>query len=149
MTVGRGWALGHDNAAFFDLFRGSDFPSISFARFTHVYVDKTARVVAVDAETVVATLIGRTDMTVTDLSTIKLAGLDGRQFDLATLEPQTPLFFGPAGDFQLDPGFRTRYRVVDFPAGGVVVIGIHARDDGFDDAVALAEPVVATLVVQA
>lgn len=38
---------------------------------------------------------------------IDLGGLEGRQFDITTLEARTPLFFGPAGDFQLDPEFRT------------------------------------------
>ena len=148
IAVGPGWALGHDNAAFFDLFRGSDFPSISFARFTDVYVDGTTRVAAVDAETVATTLMGRTDVTVTDFSAIELGGRGGRQFDLATLKPQTPVFFGPAGDFKLDPEFKTRYRVLDFPGGGVLVIGIHTRVNGFDDGIDLAEPVVATLIVQ-
>jgi len=148
ITVGPGWALGHDNAAFFDLFRGSDFPSVSFARFRDVYVDGTTRVRAVDAETVAATLLGRTDVTVTDSSVIELGGRGGRQFDLATLEPQTPVFFGPAGEFKLDPEFKTRYQVLDFPGGGVLVIGIHTRVDDFDDGVALAEPLVATLIVQ-
>jgi hypothetical protein len=50
-------------------------------------------------------------------------GLEGRQFDLTTLEARTPLFFGPAGDFQLDPEFKTRYQVLDFPGGGVLVGG--------------------------
>lgn len=148
IAVGPGWALGHDNAAFFDLFRGSDFPSISFARFTDVYVDGTTRAAAVDAETVAATLTGRADVTVTGLAPVELGGRTGRQFDLATLQPQTPLFFGPAGDFKLDPEFKTRYRVLDFPGGGVLVVGIHTRDGGFDDGVALAEPVVATLIIQ-
>ena len=147
IAVGPGWALGHDNAAFFDLFRGSDFPSISFARFSDVYVDGTTRVAAVDAETVATTLMGRTDLTVTDFSAIKLAGRGGRQFDLVTLKPQTPVFFGTAGDFKLDPEFKTRYRVLDFPGGGVLVIGIP-HVNGFDDGIALAEPVVATLIVQ-
>jgi hypothetical protein len=148
IAVGSGWDLGHDNAAFFDLFRGSDFPSVSFARFTDVYADGTTRVAAVDAQTVAATLMGRADMTVSASSTIELGGRGGRQFDVATLQPQTPLFFGPAGDFKLDPEFKTRYRVLDFPGGGVLVVGIHARDGGFDDGVALAEPVVATLIVE-
>ena len=120
-------------------FRGSDFPSISFARFTDVYVDGTTRVEAVDAETVSATLMGRTDVTVTDSSASGLGGRGGRQFDLTTLKAQTPLFFGPAGDFKLDPEFKTRYRVLDFPGGGVLVIGIHTRDGGFDDGIALAD----------
>lgn len=148
IEVGPGWALGHDNPAFFDLFRGSDFPSISFARFTHVYVDGTKRAAAVDAETVATALTGRTDVTVTGASSIELGGRGGRQFDLVTLTPRTPVFFGPAGDFRLDPEFKTRYRVIDFPGGGVLVIGIHTRLDGFGDGIALAEPVVATLIVQ-
>ena len=148
IAVGPGWELGHDNAAFFDLFRGSDFPSISFGRFTDVYVDGATRERAVDAETVAATLMGRTDLTVTDFSAIELGGLAGRRFDLVTLKPQTPLFFGPAGDFKLDPEFKTRYRVLDFPGGGVLVIGIHTRDGGFGDGIALAEPIVATLMIQ-
>ena len=143
--MGPGWALGHDNAAFFDLFRGSDFPSISFGRFTDVYVDGTSRAAAVDAETVATALLARTD--VTDSSSIELGGRGGRQFDLVTVNPRTPLFFGPAGDFKLDPEFKTRYRVLDFPGGGVLVIGIRTRVDGFDDGIALAEPVVATLIV--
>ena len=149
IAVGPGWELGHDNAAFFDLFRGSDFPSVSFGRFTDVYVDATTRVAAVDAGAVAATLTARTDVTVTDSSAIELGGRGGRQFDLVTVNPQTPLFFGPAGDFKLDPEFKTRYRVLDFPGGGVLVIGIHTRDHGFDDGVALAEPLVATLIIGA
>jgi len=148
IELGPGWALGHDNPAFFDLFRGSDFPSISFARFTDVYVDGTTRAAAVDAETVATALMARTDMTVADSSSIELGGRGGRQFDLVTLNPRTPLFFGPAGDFKLDPEFKTRYRVLDFPGGGVLVIGIHSRVEGFDDGIALGEPVVSTLIVQ-
>ena len=146
-TVGTGWAIGHDNPMFFDLFRGSDFPSISFARFTDVYVDGTKRVAAVDAATVAATLKSRAGMTVTGPSAIELGGLDGRQLDLATSASRTPLFFGPAGDFRLDPEFKTRYRVLDFPGGGILVVGIHARAGGFEDGVALGDPVVATLIV--
>ena len=83
-----------------------------------------------------------------DSSSIELGGRGGRQFDLVTLNPRTPLFFGPAGDFKLDPEFKTRYRVLDFPGGGVLVIGIHSRVGGFDDGIALGEPVVSTLIVQ-
>ena len=92
--------------------------------------------------------MGRTDVTVTDSSARELGGRGGRQFDLTTLKPQTPPFFGPAGDFKLDPEFKTRYRVLDFPGRGVLVIGIHTRDGGFDVGMALAEPVVATLTIQ-
>ena len=148
IALGPGWALGHHNAAFFDLFRGSDFPSVTFGRFTDVYVDGTTRVPAVDAETVAATLMGRTDMTVTVLSDDELGGHAGRRFDLVTLAPRTPLFFGPAGDFKLDPEFKTRYRVLDFPGGGVLVIGIHTRQAGFDDGVTLAEPIVETVIIE-
>ena len=148
VDVGAGWAIGHHSPSFFDLFRGSAFPSISFARFTDVYADGTERVPTVDAASVATTLANRTDMTLTDPAPIELGGLGGRQFDLATSKPQTPLFFGPAGDFKLDPEFKTRYRVLDFPGGGVLVIGIHARDGGFDDAVALADPLVSTLTVE-
>jgi hypothetical protein len=147
IVLGSGWALGHDDDAFFDLFRGSDFPSISFARFADVYLDETTRVPAADVETVATVLLGRTDMSVTDASAIELGGLTGRRFDLVTLQPQTPLFFGPAGDFKLDPELKTRYTVLDFPGGGVLVIGIHTRDGGFDEGIALAEPVVASLKV--
>src|SRR6185295_1880186 len=147
IALGPGWELGHDNAKFFDLFRGSDFPSVSFARFTDVYVDATTRVAAIDAATVAATLVARSDMTVTDASSIELGGRGGRQFVVVTISPQTPLFFGPAGDFKLDPEFKTRYRVLDFPGGGVLVIGIHTRDGGFEDGLALAEPVVTSLSV--
>ena len=146
--VGAGWEIGHHNRSFFDLFRGSEFPSVSFARFTDVYLDETQRALAVDAATVAAALASRMDLTVLDLREIDLGGLPGRQFDLAASEPQTPLFFGPAGDFRLDPEFKTRYRVLDFPGGGVLVIGIHARDGGFEDGVALADPLVATLTVE-
>jgi hypothetical protein len=145
VALGSGWALGHDTPAFFDLFRGSDFPSVSFARFTDVYLDGTHRTAAVDAATVASTLARRSDMTLTDPATIELGGLGGRQFDLATSKPQTPLFLGPAGDFRLDPEFKSHHRVLDFPGGGVLVIGIHAHTDDFDDAVALGDPVVATL----
>jgi hypothetical protein len=148
ITLGSGWALGHDDAAFFDLFRGSDFPAVSFARFTDVYADATTRSEATDSATVAATLGSRRDMTVTEPTTIDLGGLPGRQFDLTTTAPKTALFFGPAGDFRLDPEFKTRYRVLDFPGGGVLVIGIHAHEDEFDAAVALAEPLTSTLQVE-
>jgi hypothetical protein len=147
IDLGSGWALGHDNPTFFDLFRGSDFPSITFARFTDVYVGGITRAKAVDAASVATTLAVRTDMTVVDPSSIELGGLAGRQFDLTTTQPQTPLFYGPAGDFKLDPEFKTRYRVLDFPGGGVLVVGIHTRDGRFEDGVALGDPVVATLKV--
>jgi hypothetical protein len=146
--LGSGWALGHDNPSFFDLFRGSDFPSITFARFADVYVDRSARATAADAALVASTFAGRTDMTVSDPSVVEIGGLSGRQFDLAATQPQTPLFVGSAGDFKLDPEFKTRYRVLDFPGGGVLVIGIHARDAGFDAGLALGDPVVATLTVK-
>ena len=84
----------------------------------------------------------------TGRSSIELGGLAGRQFDLTTMEARTPLFFGPAGDFQLDPEFTTRYRVLDFPDGGVLVIGIHARAAAFEAGVALGDPLVATLIVE-
>ena len=148
VDLGSGWALGHDNPSFFDLFRGSDFPAITFARFSDVYVDGTVRMDADDAAAVASTLAGRTDLTVAHPSVVEIGGLTGRQFDLTTTEPRTPLFFGPAGDFKLDPGFVTRYRVLDFPGGGVLVVGIHARTGAFDDAVALGDPVVASLAVE-
>jgi hypothetical protein len=148
VTVGPGWALGHDNPRFFDLFRGSQFPSVSFARFTDVYVDGTTRATAVDAATVAATLLARADVAVSNDSAIELGGLRGRQFDLVTLQPGTPLFFGPAGDFKLEPTFKTRYRVLDFPGGGVLVIGIHAHADAFDAGISLGDPVLMTLVVE-
>jgi hypothetical protein len=148
VSLGPGWALGHDNPSFFDLFRGSDFPSISFARFTDVYVDATHRAAAADASTVAGILAGRTDMTVRNASAIELGGLRGRLFDLTTVAPMTPLFLGPAGDFKLDPEFKTRYRILDFPGGGILVVGIHARAAGFEDGVALGDPVVSSLAVE-
>lgn len=148
ITLGPGWQLGHDNPAFFDLFRGSDFPAVSFARFSDVYTDRAHRVVAGDAESVETSLLGRIDLTLTGVTPTELGGLEGWQFDLTTLEARTPLFFGPAGDFQLEPEFETRYRVLDFPGGGVLVVGIHARVDAFDAGLALGDPVVATLIVE-
>lgn len=148
LTLRSGWEIGHDNPAFFDLFRGSDFPSVTFARFTEVYVDRTHGVVARDAELVKASLLARTDLTLSTPFSIVLGGLTGWQFDLTTLVARTPLFIGPAGIFQLDPEFVTRYRVLDFPGGGVLVIGVHARADAFDAGVALGDPVVATLTVE-
>ena len=44
--------------------------------------------------------------------------------------------------------FKTRYRVLDFPGGGVLVIGVHSRGEGFDAAVALADPLTSTLRVE-
>jgi hypothetical protein len=148
IDLGPGWALGHDNPTFFDLFRGSDFPSITFARFDEVYVDRVARAKASNVGSVVTTLAGRADLTVGDSSTVTLGGMTGRQFDLTTNEPQTPLFFGRAGDFKLDPEFQTRYRIIDFPGGGVLVVGVHTKNGGFDAGVALGDPVVATLSVK-
>lgn len=105
-------------------------PSITFARFGDVYVDGTTRAEAVDAASVASALAARTDMTLTNLSTVDVGALTGRRFDLTTIEAQTPLFYGRAGDFKLDPEFKTRYRVLDFPGGGVLVVGIHTRDGG-------------------
>ncbi len=147
ITVGSGWALGHDDPAFFDLFRGSDFPSVTFGRFTDVYVDEATRAPAADVASVTAALTARVDVLVTDEADIELGGLTGHRFDVVTLAPRTPLFFGPAGDFQLDPNFQTRFSVLDFPGGGVLVIGIHTHDGGFDDAVTLAGPLVESLTV--
>lgn len=147
VTLGAGWDLGHDKPTLFDLFRGNDFPAITFARFTEVYADGSTKVPAMDAATAVATLLARSDMTVTTPATIDLGGLAGRQFDVTTTVPRTPLFFGASGDFRLDPEFRTRYRILDFPGGGILVIGIHAHLADFDAAVALADPVVATFSV--
>ena len=148
VELGAGWDLGHDNPAFFDLFRGSDFPSVSFARFSDVYSDAATRRPATDASAVVAALAGRADVTLTGRAAIQLAGLSGEQFDVVTQAAKTPLFFGPAGDFRLDPEFKTRYRVLDFPGGGVLVIGVHARLADFDEAIALGDPLVATLQVR-
>ena len=140
ITVDSGWEIGHDDPTFFDLFRGSDFPSVSFARFTEVYKDAVTRVEATDPATVAATLGERPDVTMTKPTAITLGGLGGLQFDLTTTAPKTPLFLGRAGDFRLEPEFKTRYRVLEFPGGGVLVIGVHSRGDAFDAAVALADP---------
>jgi hypothetical protein len=148
VELGSGWALGHGNPTFFDLFRGSDFPSVTFARFGDVYTDQATRTHATDAASVVGALAGRKDVTMTNQSTVTIGGLTGRQLDLATTQPRTPLFFGPAGDFRLDPEFRTRYRILDWPGDGILVIGIHTPDGSFEDGVALGEPVVATLRVE-
>ncbi len=147
LTLDAGWDLGHDNPTFFDLFRGSDFPSITLARFTHVYVDGVTKAPVTDAAAAAATLVGRSDMTLTPPIEITLGGLPGRQFDVTTSTAKTPLFFGRAGDFRLDPEFKTRYRILDLPGGGILVIGIHDHVADFDAAVALADPVVATFSV--
>ncbi|MEO8469495.1 MAG: hypothetical protein ABI573_07495 [Chloroflexota bacterium] len=148
LRLDAGWQLGHDNPAFFDLFRGSDFPAVSIARFTDVHTNRISRVAAVDAQQVEATFLGRSDMTMAGRAAIELGGLNGRQFDLTTLEARTPLFWGPAGIFQLDPDFVTRYRILDVPGGGVLVIGVHAHPDAFDAGLAIAEPVVASFMVE-
>lgn len=148
VTLGEGWDLGHNNPTFFDLFRGSDFPAVTFARFTHVYLDGTSRAQATDAAGAATTFAGRPDMTVTQPLDIQLGGLSGRQFDVTTKAAKTPLFFGQAGDFRLDPEFSTRYRILDFPGGGILVIGIHAHVADFDGALALGEPVVTTFRVE-
>ena len=145
VDLGTGWEIGHDDPAFWDLFRGSDFPSISFARFTDVYTDGVSREAATDPADIAATLSARDDLTITAPKAIELGGMQGQQFDLVTTEPKTPVFVGPAGDFRLDPEFKTRYRVLDFPGGGVLVIGIHAPDPDFEAAVGLADPVVSTV----
>jgi hypothetical protein len=147
VTLGPGWALGHDHPAFFDLFRGSDFPSVSFARFTSVYADATNQVAASDAMAVAATFAARSDLTVTGSSAVELGGLRGRVFDVVTRTAKTPLFFGPAGDFRLDPEFTTRYRILDIPGGGILVVGIHTRVGKVEEGLALGEPVVASLTV--
>ena len=148
VDLGAGWDLGHDNPTFFDLFRGSDFPSVTFARFTDIYTDGTTREPATRSAIVLQELSARADVLLTKISTIELGGLQGQQFDLATTTAKTPLFFGAAGDFRLDPEFKTRYRVLNFPGGGILVIGIHAHLADFEAAVALGDPVVASLTVE-
>ena len=101
-----------------------------------MYVDGVKRSAATDAAAVAATLGRRTDVSMTDPTAIELGGRDGLQFDLTTTAPKTPLFYGPAGDFRLEPAFKTRYRVLDFPVGGILVIGVHSPGEGFDAAVA-------------
>jgi hypothetical protein len=145
--VGPGWELGHAHPEFFDLFRGSDFPSVSFARFTSVHSDATTQVPATDAQTVVAALSARSDVTLSGAEAVTLGGLSGTRFDLSVASPQTPLFMGPAGAFKMDPGFVNRYRVLDLPGGGVLVIGVHVRGDGIEAASGLAEPIFASFAV--
>ena len=108
----------------------------------------TSRVQATDAASAATTLAGRPDMTLSEPLEIQLGGLSGLQFDVRTTAAKTPLFFGLAGDFRLDPEFSTRYRILDFPGGGILVIGIHAQLADFDAAVALGDPVVETFRVE-
>jgi hypothetical protein len=142
-----GWQVGHRHPEFFDLFRGDDFPGVSFGRFDDVFTGVSAPVPASDAATVVASLSGFPGLTVSPPRPIELGGLPGQEFTLTSSVQQTPLFRGAGGDFKMDPGFETRYRILDLPDGGVLVVGVVARDCGLDEAEELAAPILASLTI--
>ncbi len=71
------------------------------------YTDGVSLEAATDPADIVATLSARDDLTITAPKAIELGGMQGQQFDLVTTQPKTPVFFGPAGDFRLDPEFKT------------------------------------------
>jgi hypothetical protein len=135
-----GWEVGHFHDNVFDLFKHGDFPAIGFGRFSEVYGADGAARPTTDAAAVVAALEANPNLTATRVGPASIAGLTGWTIDVRAQQEQTPLFGAPDGQFKFDPGFVSRYHVLDVP-GGAIEVWVAGREGELDTAIEVTQPI--------
>jgi hypothetical protein len=147
-----GWEVGHFHDEIFDLFHAGDFPAIGFARFPSVATPASSATPA--GGTVPATSIdaildawrSNPAIEVVDLGPATIAGLSGRSVEVAVSAEQTPLFGAGGEGFKFDPGFDSRFHLLEVD-GGVLEVFIVGQAGELEAAIAGTRPILESLQI--
>jgi hypothetical protein len=114
-----GWESMHLNGEFFDIGRfateerqTAPIRWIAFGHPGHIRGDEDVAAAGLTPEAAATLLSAREDLTASEAVPFSLAGRDGVRLDLHAPEPDTPIFGGPDGAFNLEPSIDIRLGIV-------------------------------------
>ena len=114
-----GWEAMHHHGEFFDIGRFATAERqtapvrwIAFGHPGHIRGDDDVPAAGLTPEEAAALLSARRDLTASEVVPYSLADRDGVRLDLHAPEPDTPIFGGPDGAFNLEPSIDIRLGIV-------------------------------------
>ena len=147
---GPGWEVGHFHDEIFDLFDQSAFPAIGFARFPAVSTPASsaspsgATVPTTSIDAILDTWRLNPAIEVVHVGAVTVAGLSGRTVDVSVTAAQTPLFGAASEAFKFDPGFDSRFHLLEVD-GGVLEVFVVGPAGELDAAVERTRPILESL----
>jgi hypothetical protein len=142
-----GWETMHHHAEFFDIgrFATADRQTapvrwIAFGHPEHISGDEDVTAAGLSPKEAAAVLAARDDLTASEVVPFTLAAVDGVRLDLHAPEPDTPIFGGPDGAFNLEPSIDIRLGIV--PIGNdLLLVFVGAPPGELDAAWDEAQPI--------
>jgi hypothetical protein len=114
-----GWESMHHHGEFFDIGRFATAERqtapvrwIAFGHPGHIRGDEDVPADGLTPEEAAALLAARHDLTASEVVPYSLADRDGVRLDLHATQPDTPIFGGPDGAFNLEPSIDIRLGIV-------------------------------------
>lgn len=142
-----GWESMHLHGEFFDIGRFATEERqtapvrwIAFGHPGHVRGDADVPAAGLTPEAAATLLAARDDLTASEAVPFSLAGRDGVRLDLHAPEPDTPIFGGPDGAFNLEPSIDIRLGIVPLD-DDLLLVFVGAPPGELDAAWDEAEPI--------
>jgi hypothetical protein len=145
-----GWSVGSIGNGFFDVQQRSGTPdvvAVQFGRVGGAIGADGATVQPGSAEEAAAAIATNPALEVLGRDASKLGGLDGHVVEVENAgSTHAPILDVPAGRLGIDPGRRLWIALFD-TSDGLVAVMVGGSSDGWDEALALAEPVLESVVI--
>jgi hypothetical protein len=142
-----GWESMHLHGEFFDIGRFATEERetapvrwIAFGHPGHFRGDEDVPSAGLTPEAAATLLSARDDLTASEVEPFRIAGRDGVRLDLHAPEPDTPIFGGPDGAFNLEPSIDIRLGIVPLD-DDLLLVFVGAPPGQLDAAWTEAEPI--------
>jgi hypothetical protein len=142
-----GWESMHLHGEFIDIGRFATAERqtapvrwIAFGHPGHIRGDEDVPAAGLTPEAAATLLAARDDLTASEVEPFTIAGRDGVRLDLHAPEPDTPIFGGPDGAFNLEPSIDIRLGIVPLD-NDLLLVFVGAPPDELDAAWTEAGPI--------
>ena len=142
-----GWESMHHHGEFFDIGRFATAERqtapvrwIAFGHPGHIRGNEDVPAESLTPEAAATLLSARDDLTASEAVPFSVAGRDGVRLDLHAPEPNTPIFGGPDGAFNLEPSIDIRLGIVPLD-NDLLLVFVGAPPDELDAAWDEAAPI--------
>jgi hypothetical protein len=142
-----GWESMHHHSEFFDIGRFATAERqtapvrwVAFGHPGHIRGDEDVPAAGLTPEEAAALLAARDDLTASEAVPYSLADRGGVRLDLHAPEPDTPIFGGPDGAFNLEPSIDIRLGIVPLD-DDLLLVFVGAPPGELDAAWEEAEPI--------